>query len=236
MTILFLEDEEMKVIFLEDDATFASEMIATMEAAGYQVDHFSAGRDCLKALSQQQYDIALFDWEVPDMTGPEVLESIKIKGNCLPVIFLTGRDAEEDVVAVMDAGADDYIVKPPAAKVLLSRMNALYRRAKSNDSTLSVREFGHLTINFDKRHFSIDGDTVKLTEKEIDLAICFFIQVGALLSRAHLTKVVWGTSPDIDTRTLDVHVSHLRSKLKLTPEHGWRLASVYHQGYRLETV
>lgn len=236
MTILFLEDDAMKVIFLEDDATFAGEVIAVLEAAGHQVSHFTAGRECLKALGEQQYDIALFDWEVPGMTGPEVLESIKIKGNCLPVIFLTGRDAEEDVVAVMDAGADDYIVKPPAPKVLLSRINALYRRSKSNDSTLSVRTFGNLTIDFDKRHFSINGDAIKLTEKEIDLAICFFIQVGALLSRTHLTKVVWGTTPDVDTRTLDVHVSHLRSKLKLTPEHGWRLASVYHQGYRLETV
>ena len=91
-----------------------------------------------------------------------------------------------------------------------------------------------MTINFGKRKFEIDGVIVKLTEKETELALYFFWQLGVLLSRAHLTKVVWGTTPDIDTRTIDVHVSHLRNKLKLLPEHGWRLISVYHHGYRLE--
>lgn len=226
----------MKIIFLEDEAAFAGEVIDILQNAGHQVDHFVSGRACLKALNQQQYDLALFDWEVPDMSGPEVLESLKIKGSCPPVIFLTGRDAEEDVVAIMDAGADDYIVKPPIASVLLARVNALYRRTNVNAQALTVVEFGDLTVDFSKRKFLIKGDAVKLTEKEVDLALCFFNQVGVLLSRTHLTNIVWGVSPDIDTRTLDVHVSHLRRKLKLVPEHGWRITSVYHQGYRLETV
>lgn len=226
----------MNIVFLEDDTSFAAEIVLKLEAAGHQVTHFAAGRACLKALNEFQYDLALLDWEVPDMTGPEILQSLKIKGNCPPVIFLTGRDAEEDVVAIMNAGADDYIVKPPSIQVLIARINALYRRANLHDAELSVNTFGHLTVDFVKRNFVIDDKAVKLTEKEIDLALCFFSQIGVLLSRAHLTKVVWGTTPDIDTRTLDVHVSHLRNKLKLMPEHGWRLVSVYHQGYRLETV
>lgn len=226
----------MNIVFLEDDTSFAAEIVLKLQAAGHQITHFTSGRTCLKALNESQYDLALLDWQVPDMTGPEILQSLKIKGNCPPVIFLTGRDAEEDVVAMMNAGADDYIVKPPSANVLIARINALYRRANLHEAELSVKTFGKLTIDFAKRNFSIDNQTVKLTEKEIDLALCFFSQVGVLLSRAHLTKVVWGTTPDIDTRTLDVHVSHLRNKLKLMPEHGWRLVSVYHQGYRLETV
>jgi len=226
----------MNIVFLEDDTSFAAEIVLKLQAAGHQVSHFAAGRACLKALNEFQYDLALLDWEVPDMTGAEILQSLKIKGNCPPVIFLTGRDAEEDVVAMMNAGADDYIVKPPSANVLIARINALYRRANLQEAELSVKTFGKLTIDFAKRNFSIDNQTVKLTEKEIDLALCFFSQIGVLLSRAHLTKVVWGTTPDIDTRTLDVHVSHLRNKLKLMPENGWRLVSVYHQGYRLETV
>jgi two-component system, OmpR family, response regulator RegX3 len=226
----------MNIVFLEDDTSFAAEIVLKLQAAGHQVTHFAAGRACLKALNEFQYDLALLDWEVPDMTGAEILQSLKIKGNCPPVIFLTGRDAEEDVVAMMNAGADDYIVKPPSANVLIARINALYRRTNLHEAELSVKIFGNLTIDFAKRNFSIDNQTVKLTEKEIDLALCFFSQVGVLLSRAHLTKVVWGTTPDIDTRTLDVHVSHLRNKLKLMPENGWRLVSVYHQGYRLETV
>ena len=151
----------MKVIFLEDDLTFASDVVTLLQKAGHQVDHFVSGRECLKALGQHLYDLALLDWEVPDMKGPEVLESIKIKGNSLPVIFLTGRDAEEDVVAIMDAGADDYIVKPPSPKVLLARVNALYRRSSSKDSELLVKTFGHLTIDFANPNFSLMGNALK---------------------------------------------------------------------------
>jgi two-component system, OmpR family, response regulator RegX3 len=226
----------MKIVFLEDDRSFASEIVDALKLAGHQVDYFAAGRECLKAMSQHQYDIALFDWEVPDMSGLEVLESLKLKGNFPPVIFLTGRDAEEDVISVIESGADDYIVKPANPKILIARINALYRRSNNNATEKTVIHYGNLTVDFSKRKFEVAGDAVKLTEKEIDLALYFFSQVGGLLSRAHLTKVVWGTTPDIDTRTLDVHVSHLRSKLNLLPQYGWRLISVYHQGYRLERL
>ncbi len=226
----------MKIVFLEDNRSFADDVIEALQAAGHEVDHFESGRACLKAIHEDQYDLALFDWEIPDMTGREVLESIKIKGSYPPVVFLTGRDAEEDIVAVIESGADDYIVKPVNPKVLIARINALYRRSNPKTTELSVVEYDALTVDFAKRKFTIDGSPVKLTEKELDLALYFFSQVGILLSRAHLTKVVWGTTPDIDTRTLDVHVSHLRNKLKLIPEFGWRLISVYHQGYRLERL
>jgi two-component system, OmpR family, response regulator RegX3 len=233
--LLFIESL-MKIAFLEDDLTFASELVAAIQLEDIEVDHFSSGRECLKALNLQRYDLALLDWEVPDMSGTEVLASLKIKGNCPPVIFLTGRDAEEDVISVIESGADDYIVKPPSVKVLIARINALYRRANSNLNVVATADYGSLTIYFTKRKFEIDHAQVKLTEKETDLALYFFSQVGTLLSRAHLTKVVWGSTPDLDTRTIDVHVSHLRSKLKLLPQFGWRLVSVYHQGYRLERL
>ena len=226
----------MRIVFLEDDTAFAEELIYSMQTAGFEIDHHTSGRECLKALNQNQYDIALIDWEVPEMTGVEVLESLKLKGSYPPVIFLTGRDAEEDVVAVIEAGADDYIVKPANPKVLIARINALYRRANKNASENDSVNYGELAVDFGKRKFMFNDELVRLTEKELDLALYFFSQVGVLLSRAHLTKVVWGTTPDIDTRTLDVHVSHLRAKIKLLPQHGWRLISVYHQGYRLERL
>jgi len=226
----------MKIAFLEDNKAFASELVSAIQSSGIEVDHFVSGRECLKALNTQQYDLALLDWEVPDMSGTEVLASLKLKGNYPPVIFLTGRDSEEDVLAVIESGADDYIVKPPNVKVLLARINALHRRNNNQGKTLEVVDYGEMTIDFSKRKFTIEGNPIKLTEKENDLALYFFGQIGVLLSRAHLTKVVWGSSPDIDTRTIDVHVSHLRSKLRLLPQFGWRLVSVYHQGYRLERL
>lgn len=226
----------MKIAFLEDNKNFADEIVNILQGAGHQVDHFLTGRDCLKKVSSDSYDLCVFDWEVPGMSGPEVLASLKLKGKYPPVIFLTGRDAEEDIVKVIGAGADDYIVKPPSASILLARVNSLFRRNNPSKQLESVVTYKHLTVNFGKRKFEFDNEPVKLTEKETELAMYFFGQQGALLSRDHLTKVVWGTTPDIDTRTIDVHVSHLRSKLKLLPQFGWRLISVYHQGYRLEKL
>jgi two-component system, OmpR family, response regulator RegX3 len=228
--------DTMKIVFLEDHLEFANEIVALLKSEGHEVHHYSSGRECLKALNNDQFDIALLDWEVPDMSGTEVLAHLKIKGLYPPVIFLTGRDSEEDVLAVIASGADDYIVKPPNTKILMARINALYRRANPRSVDTNEMNYGHLHIDFIKRKFEIAGQPVKLTEKECDLAIYFFSQIGVLLSRTHLTKVVWLTSADIDTRTIDVHVSHLRSKLKLLPQFGWRLISVYHQGYRLERL
>ena len=226
----------MKIAFLEDNIVFAENIVSTLTTAGHEVAHFSSGRECLKAVASSHFDLCLFDWEIPDMAGTEVLASLKLKGNYPPTIFLTGRDAEEDITQVIEAGADDYIVKPPSPSVLIARVNALYRRSHPNKNLAPTVHYGNLTVDFAKRKFEIDGLAIKLTEKETELALYFFGQLGVLLSRAHLTKVVWGTTPDIDTRTIDVHVSHLRNKLKLLPEHGWRLISVYHHGYRLEKL
>ncbi len=226
----------MKIAFLEDNKDFAQHIIVALQAAGHQVQHFESGRQCLKALSSEHFDMCVLDWEIPDMSGTEVLASLKLKGNYPPVIFLTGRDAEEDIVQVIESGADDYIVKPPIPKILIARINALYRRSHPKSDANQVLNYGDLIVDFGKRKFEVNGEPVKLTEKETELALYFFGQQGVLLSRGHLTKVVWGTTPDIDTRTIDVHVSHLRSKLHLMPDAGWRLTSVYHQGYRLEKL
>ena len=226
----------MKIAFLEDNKTFAEDMMISLAASGHEVQHFLTGRDCLKAVANDQFDLCLLDWEVPDISGPEVLASLKLRGTIPPVIFLTGRDAEEDIVQIMEAGADDYIIKPPSVSVLNARINALYRRANPNKNQIESIDYGHLMVDFTKRKFEINAEAVKLTEKETELALYFFSHIDVLLSRAHLTKVVWGTTPDIDTRTIDVHVSHLRNKLNLLPQYGWRLISVYHQGYRLERL
>jgi DNA-binding response OmpR family regulator len=224
----------MKIAFLEDNAAFAEDVLSWLQEAGHEVAHFKSGRDCLKALNASHFDLCLLDWEVPDMNGLELLSNLKLKGNFPPVIFLTGRDAEEDVVRVIESGADDYIVKPSSKAIVLARIHALYRRSNPNENLVKIVQYGDLTVDFAKRKFELEGNVVKLTEKETELAIYFFSQQGVLLSRTHLTKVVWGTNPDIDTRTIDVHVSHLRTKLRLLPQYGWRLISVYHQGYRLE--
>jgi DNA-binding response OmpR family regulator len=226
----------MKIALLEDDAAFAATVTEWLEQAGHTVVWFRTGQACLRALIDERHDLCLFDWMLPDMTGPDVMANLKLKGTMPPVIFLTARDAEEDVVKVIQAGADDYIVKPPSRSVLIARIHAVARRCSAQLRPEPIQDFGNLKIDFDRRRFEVDGEAVRLTEKETELALFFFGRVGMLLPRGHLIQVVWGASPDVDTRTVDVHVSHLRSKLKLTADHGWRLTSVYRQGYRLERV
>lgn len=224
----------MKIALLEDDRTFAERIIDWLQQAGHDTEWFNSGREFLRSLPDDRYDLLIFDWMLPDMNGLEIMTHLKLKGAGSPIIFLTGRDAEEDVVQAIQAGADDYIFKPPSKNILLARIHAVTRRSTRRAAPVQV--FGHIRVDFDLRRFEIDHKTVNLTAKENELALYFFSNVGALMSRSHLIQVVWGAGAEIDTRTVDVHISHLRNKLCLTPERGWRLISVYHQGYRLERV
>jgi len=225
----------MKIALLEDDLAVAETVIEWLQEAGFEVDHFKTGLDFVRKYPHEHYDLCIFDWGLPDMEGPDVMVSIKLRANKLPpVIFFTGHAEEQEIVRVIEAGADDYIVKPASRAMLLARVNALLRRVNATPSNEICLEFGQLKFDTKLRLASMDGEDFKLTDKEFDLALYFMRNEGVLLSRPHLMQVVWGASPDIETRKVDVHVSHLRTKLKLTPEYGWKLTSIYQQGYRLE--
>jgi len=109
----------MKIALLEDDAAFAANIVDWLEQAGHSVTRFRTGRECVRALTDARYDLCLFDWMLPDMSGPDVMASLKLKGTLPPVMFLTCRDAEEDVVQVIQAGADDYMSHPGRSYGLL---------------------------------------------------------------------------------------------------------------------
>lgn len=225
----------MKIALLEDDLSYAETIQEWLQEAGFEVDHFATGLDFLRKFSHSQYDLCIFDWALPDMEGPDVMVSIKLKSSNLPpIIFFTGRSEEEDIVRVIESGADDYIVKPASRPLLLVRINALLRRTNVKSNLEVTYEFGSLILDAKERLATLDGEEVKLTDKEFDLALYFLKNEGMLLSRIHLMNVVWGASSEIETRKVDVHVSHLRTKLKFTPENGWKLTSIYQQGYRLE--
>lgn len=225
----------MKIALLEDDLAFAEILIEWLQEAEFEVDHFKNGIDFLRQFSHEQYDLCIFDWTLPDMEGPDVMVSIKLRANKLPpIIFFTGRAEEQDIVRVIEAGADDYVVKPASRPLLMARVNALLRRTANQGAEETSYEFGALRFDTKLRVATLQGEEVRLTDKEFDLALYFLKNEGALLSRVHLMNVVWGASSEVETRKVDVHISHLRSKLKLSPEFGWKLTSIYQQGYRLE--
>ena len=226
----------MRIAYLEDDIDSATTVCIWLREAGYDVEWFSSGEKCARAVANERFDACLLDWNVPDLPGMEVLARLKIKLRQAmpPVIFATGRDAEQDVVDVLTAGADDYIVKPLSRPILLARLQAVLRRRGSSPETAQVQDYGRLTVDQGRRQFSLAGKRLTLTERETDLALHLFQNIGRLLTRDHLITAIWAVTSEIDTRTVDVHVSALRRKLGLTPEFGWRLVSIYGHGYRLE--
>jgi len=229
----------MKLAYLEDEEIIAKDVCEWLVDAGHEVKWFQNGLVCARAIERNYFDACIFDRMVPGLCGTDVLTRLQIRlRNALPpVIFTTGLDAEEDIVSVLKAGADDYIVKPLSKALLLARIEAVYRRTGAVSTDISgSKVLGPLRLDVAGRQFYYEGKRIILTELETDLAIYFFSNIGRLLSRELLGQVVWGQEPGVVTRTIDVHVGNLRRKLLLMPEHGWRLASIYRHGYRLETT
>jgi two-component system response regulator RegX3 len=151
----------------------------------------------------------------------------------VPILFITVRDSEEDIVYALENGADDYMVKPARRQEMLARVSALLRRAYPREEQ-TLLSFPPFEIDTQRGEIRRDGSRVELTPKEFELAVVLFRNIGRLMSRGHLQESVWGRSGDLATRTVDTHVSQVRKKLDLRPERGYRVVPIYNYGYRLE--
>jgi DNA-binding response OmpR family regulator len=227
----------MRIAVLEDDPSQADLIRLWLIGAGHTCHCFARGREFMRVMARDSFDLLMFDWELPDVNGDAVLTWVRanVRDN-IPVLFATARANEQDIVHALKSGADDYLVKPLRKTELLARIEALARRAKPQPRSAERLKVGQFEIDTDRRVVLRDGKPVELTQKDFDLASFFFRNVGSLVSRGHILESVWGRSPDLNTRTVDTHVSRLRSKLGLTPENGWKLSAVYQHGYRLESL
>ena len=228
----------MRIGSLEDDQVWQREVEAIVTGAGHTCLSFLTVASLLTALRRESFDLLLLDWNVPDGTGFEVLRWAQENLTpCPPVIMITSRNDPEDIVEALRGGADDYAVKPCEPGVLAARIEAVLRRSYPINETPSKRET-HSGAEFlhDAYSVRLNGQDVTLTAKESNLALTLFRNIGRPMSRAHLLETVWGQSQDIQTRTLDVHVSKIRTRLGLRPENGFRLLPVHSFGYRLEMV
>ena len=227
----------MRIALLEDDSEQAATVARWLSEGGHICHAYGRGADLIRDSSHESFDLMILDWEVPDISGIQVLRWVRQRSDSLtPVLFVTARPLEEDIVKALEEGADDYMIKPVRRIELLARANALWRRARSNAATMAVLDFPPYRIDTNERSVVLNGEAVELTQKEYELALFLFRNVGRLLSRGHIFEAVWGRSAVISSRTTDTHLSRVRSKLKLQPEHGYRLSSVYNYGYRLEEV
>ena len=228
----------MRIALLEDDRDQADLVCAWAKGAGHSCHIYALGRDLVREAQRETFDMFLLDWEVPGMSGAEVLVWIRANiAEPVPVLFVTARQREEDIVHALSSGADDYMVKPLGKLELLARIDALARRVHSSHfQGEDVLEFGRLRVDCRNRQVWLDAEEVAMTQKDYELALFLLRNVGRLLSRGHILEAVWGQSAEINTRTVDTHVSRIRGKLQFTPENGWRLTAVYQHGYRLERI
>ncbi len=226
------ENKGLRVVVLEDDSDQSARMRSWIESAGHSCTAYADVESFQREFRKSTIDILAIDWGLGDGSGIDVVKWLRQSvSSDIPVIFITARQAEEDIVTALEAGADDYLVKPAREKEVLARIKALARRAQPEAEVL---EFPPYRFDTGNRQVSHLDETVRLTEKEYDLALFMFRNRGRVLSRQHLLTTVWGTSADLNTRTVDTHASRLRKKLQFSISGRWKLTSIYQHGYRLD--
>lgn len=239
----------MRIGLLEDDLSQIELFNIWTVETGDQLKSYTTGDSFRRALNSEQFDLLILDWNLPDTTGIEVLNWLRLEQQSnIPVIFITSRDSEESVVEALEHGANDYIIKPVNKNVTLARIKALHRfnikkdssgtqsvEHKPNESTEQTN-FKPFRINQNEGSISMGDTVIALTNKEFELAAYLFRNAGCLISRDTLMESIWGTQADLNTRTVDTHISRIRSKLGIKPAVGWQLKSIYQRGYRLSQV
>ena len=224
----------LRIAILEDDDSQLALLAHWLEAAGHRVRGFANGAELVSALEHTDFEVLLLDWNVTGLTGIDVLKLVR-KRSSVPVLFVSARNEERDIVTAIRSGADDYLTKPVAKLELLARIEALTRRVHAKDEHEMPITVGPFEIDRASRTLHRSGKNITLTNKDFEVACLLLQNIGRLLSRGYLRERVWSDGVR-SSRTIDTHMSRLRKKLGLTPEQGWELRAVYGAGYRLDTV
>ncbi|UYO93708.1 response regulator transcription factor [Pollutimonas sp. M17] len=227
----------MNIASVEDDLDQGRLIQTILGNAGHDCALFATGTDLLAALSRQHaFDLLLIDWELPDISGLDIVRWVRGNlGQTMPVMLITNRTLEEELIEGLQAGADDYMCKPIRAGELVARAEALLRRYMPVQQQSSF-QCGAYEIDPAAEAIMLQGRKIELAPKEFELALLLFRNPGRLFSRDVLSTAVWNREIPATSRTLDTHLSNLRRKLQLRPEHGLRLNSSYALGYRLELL
>lgn len=226
-----------KIALICDDSETIERLTPIIRDPGNFLVCIRSGTVAFQQLLRDTFDLAVIDWQLPDTAGVEVLRWMRGNMAVMPAaIIITGQPCADDIAVALGDGADDYIAKFEEAKVIAARLHAVLRRAKPAPMPLAQRLVVHGPYCFDRLRQTVvyDGLTAKLTAKEFALALLFFQNIHRPLSRAYLLQTIWHTTADVHTRTLDMHVSKIRTKLNLQPDNGYRLFTVFGYGYRLD--
>jgi DNA-binding response OmpR family regulator len=230
--------QKMRVAALDGDADALELIRMTVRAMGHECHVFTEASAFLRELRRESFDLLVVDWHLRDASGPDVMRAVcQHRQRRTPVLFVTNEYCESDIVEALAAGADSYMTKPVRVGELAARVSALLRRAYAEPPSDEQR-WGRYRFVLSARQLEVDGRPLVLTQKEFDLALTLFRNMGRVLSRQHLLEAIWGSNNCMETalmsRTLDTHISRVRTLLGLRAESGYRLSAIYGQGYRLD--
>ena len=224
-----------RILIVEDDDHIRTALRLMFEGEGFDVDDAPTGEVGVALFSRMSSDVAIVDIMLPGMSGFETCQALRATSD-LPIVIVSARDDTADVVLGLESGADDYVTKPYSARELIARIRAVLRRGGDDDSEITdgVLESGPVRMDVERHVVSVSGAPITLPLKEFDLLEYLMRNSGRVLTRGQLIDRVWGADYVGDTKTLDVHVKRLRSKIEADPANPTHLVTVRGLGYKLE--
>ncbi|RXZ39064.1 DNA-binding response regulator [Oxalobacteraceae bacterium CAVE-383] len=201
----------MRVLLVEDDRMIGEAIVSALKDAAYAVDWVRDGMAALTAVESQDYDVVLLDLGLPGKDGFEALRSIRAKGNPVPLLIITARDALEDRLRGLDGGADDYVLKPFEMAELLARMRAVVRR--KGGAAGPLLDNGELSLDPVTREAAIGGHAIRLSSREFSLLLALMVRPGAILSRPELESRIYGWNEEVESNAVEYLIHALRKKL-----------------------
>jgi two-component system response regulator RegX3 len=223
-----------RILVVEDEESFSDPLSYLLRKEGYEVAVSETGPDALEEFDRSGADLVLLDLMLPGLSGTEVCRQLRVRST-VPVIMLTAKDSEIDKVVGLEIGADDYVTKPYSSRELLARVKAvLRRRLEAEDLLPATLEAGPVRMDVDRHVVTVAGNHVALPLKEFELLELLLRNAGRVLTRMQLIDRIWGSDYVGDTKTLDVHVKRLRSKVESDPGTPRHLVTVRGLGYKFE--
>jgi len=221
-----------KILIIEDEKDMVTGLKFNLEARDYSVIAAFDGETGYQMALKEKPDLVILDLMLPKLNGYEVCKFLKKEIPDIPIIMLTAKSQEAEIVTGLELGADDYITKPFSVLELIARINSLFRRVKSNSASHEVHLFGDLEIDFKKYNARKNGRSLKLSPREYELLRLFIERQGEIISREELLKQIWGYDSFPDTRTVDAHIAKLRHKIEDKPEEPKLIVTVHGLGYK----
>ena len=222
------------ILIVEDDESYRDALSYMLSKEGFQVVLAADGREGLDQFDKHGVDLVLLDLMMPGLSGTEVCRRLRQRSS-VPIIMVTALDAEIDKVVGLELGADDYVTKPFSHRELVARIRAVLRRGHEVEEETDTIQAGSVRMDVERHEVWVDGEPVRLALKEFELLEVLMRNSGRVLTRGQLIDRVWGADYVGDTKTLDVHVKRLRSKIEPDPANPELLVTVRGLGYKLNT-